>query len=100
MKKILDLEGTFGFFSGEIVGNILLLSFEENLMQQATNDTDQMNYVIADETLKETAQEFNTVIRSAEKLINTADLPESVQPIVNAFALVETQTEKIMIKKT
>ena len=37
MKKILDLEGTFGFFSGEIVGNILLLSFEENLMQQATN---------------------------------------------------------------
>jgi siroheme synthase (precorrin-2 oxidase/ferrochelatase) len=50
-------------------------------MQQATNDTDQMNYVIAAETLKETAQEFNTVIRSAEKLINTADLPESVQPI-------------------
>jgi len=37
MRKILDLEGTFGFFSGEIVGNILLLSFEENLMQQATN---------------------------------------------------------------
>ena len=35
MKKIPDLEGTFGFFSGEIVGNILLLSFEENLMQQA-----------------------------------------------------------------
>ena len=37
MKKILDLEGTFGFFSGEIVGNILLLSFEENLMQKATD---------------------------------------------------------------
>lgn len=37
MKKKLDLEGTFGFFSGEIVGDILLLSFEENLMQQVTN---------------------------------------------------------------
>ncbi len=37
MKKILDLEGTFGFFSGEIVGDILLLDLEKNIMSQATD---------------------------------------------------------------
>ncbi len=37
MKKILDIEGTFGFFSGEIVGDILLLDLEKNIMFQAAD---------------------------------------------------------------
>ncbi len=37
MKKILDIEGTFDFFSGEIIGDILRLDFEKNIMSHAAD---------------------------------------------------------------
>jgi len=37
MRKITGLEGTFDFFSSEIIGSVLLLSFKENLMLRATD---------------------------------------------------------------
>jgi len=35
MKKTLNIEGTFNFFSGELIENILLLRFKENFMFRA-----------------------------------------------------------------
>ena len=35
MKKTLNIEGTYNFFSGELIENILLLRFKENLMFRA-----------------------------------------------------------------
>ena len=58
MKKTLNIEGTFNFFSGELIENILLLKFRENLMFQATElkakitILDYLDVVSRDDTIK------------------------------------------------
>ena len=37
MRRKIDLEGDYEFFSGERIGNILLLSLKQNLMSKVTN---------------------------------------------------------------
>ena len=37
MKRKIDLESDFGFFKGEIIGTVLVLSFKDNLMFRATS---------------------------------------------------------------
>ena len=39
MREITGLEGAFDFFTGEIIGSVLLLNFKENLMLRATDLT-------------------------------------------------------------
>ncbi len=58
MKKKLNIEGTFNFFSGELIENILLLRFRENLMFHATDlevkitILDYLDLVSRDDTIK------------------------------------------------
>ena len=37
MKRKINLEGEFEFYTGEIVGNVLVLNLKDNLMYRATN---------------------------------------------------------------
>ena len=46
MKKIRDIEGTFGFFSGEIIGDILRLDFEKNIMSHAADLNAKLDEVV------------------------------------------------------
>ena len=58
MRRKIDLEGDYEFFSGEKIGNILLLSLKRNLMVQVTNLSaksiffDYLDRVSQDESLK------------------------------------------------
>lgn len=58
MRKITGLEGTFDFFSGEIIGSVLLLNFKENLMLRATDLTakkiflDYLDFASKNESIK------------------------------------------------
>lgn len=58
MEKKLDIERTFNFFSGELIENILLLRFRENLIFHATNLKDRntilkyLDLVSRDDTVK------------------------------------------------
>ena len=37
MKRMMNLEGEFEFYTGEIAGNVLVLNLKDNLMSRATN---------------------------------------------------------------
>ena len=58
MKNINALEGVFDFFTGEILGRVLLLNFKENLMLRATDLTakkvllDYLDLVSTNESIK------------------------------------------------